>query len=507
MDTPHRTTDVLVVGAGPTGLMLANWLRKLGVDAVLIDGKAGPTRESRAIGVQSRTLEIFDQLGLADRVLERAQHAGLVRQGYGKRSYAPVPLGELGRGLTPFPGLYFLEQSRNEEILSSNLVAVGGEVLWGTRLVGLEDTGTVSASVEGPEGPSVIEARYCVACDGGSSEVRRLKGIPFEGVTNEYTFYVLDALAVGGLPDASVNIRQGATDFLLAFPMKSSPGSDDAFRLIGVVPTTGDADVPEEVAQARLSSVFGVTYGTSRWFSTYRVHHRLAARFRDGAVFLAGDAGHLHSPVGAQGMNTGLQDAHNLAFKLADVLRHAAPEEYLDRYDAERRPVARRLVRSTDRVFGYLTSNALPARLTRRLVPRLVLPVVVRVLPHLPLAGRLAGYLGQLRIHYWMSSRAKAAARGRRGRVVGRRLPWTGTNFDVLRDAVWQVHIYGGMDDPVADAVGRSLDLPVHRFPAAPGKGLQDGFFYLVRPDGFVASAAPAHSAVSELRGALPTAL
>ncbi|MBG6216417.1 2-polyprenyl-6-methoxyphenol hydroxylase-like FAD-dependent oxidoreductase [Arthrobacter sp. CAN_A6] len=504
MDTPHRTTDVLVVGAGPTGLMLANWLRKLGVDAVLIDAKAGPTRESRAIGVQSRTLEIFDQLGLADRVLEEAQHAGLVRQGYGKRSYAPVPLGELGRGLTPFPGLFFLEQSRNEQLLASNLVASGGEVLWGTRLVGLEDAGTVSASVEGRDGPTVIEARYCVACDGGSSEVRRLKGIPFEGVTNQHTFYVLDALAVGGLAEASVNIRQGASDFLLAFPMKSPSGSDNAFRLIGVVPTAGDADVSEEVAQARLSAIFGVSYGTSRWFSTYRVHHRLAARFRDGAVFLAGDAGHLHSPVGAQGMNTGLQDAHNLAFKLADVLRHSASPDYLDRYDSERRPVARRLVRSTDRVFGFLTSNAVPARLARRLVPRLVLPVVVRVVPRLPLAGRLAGYLGQLRIHYWMSPGAKEAANGRRGRVVGRRLPWTGVNFDVLREAVWQVHTYGGMDDAVADAVGRSLGLAVHRFPAAPDKGLQEGFFYLVRPDGFVAAGAPASSAVSELHRALP---
>ncbi|WP_026550685.1 FAD-dependent monooxygenase [Arthrobacter sp. Br18] len=500
-----QSTDVLVVGAGPTGLMLANWLQKLGFRVILADGKAGPTRESRALGVQSRSMEIYDQLGVIDTVLDQAQHAERVRPGYGKRSFGEVPVGALGSGLTPYPGIYFLEQSRNERILVRNLERLGGRVLWDSGLVSLEDSADgVRAVLSTPGGARRVEARYCVGCDGGSSIVRKLRGIPFLGITNEYTFYVVDAFSTTGVVGGDVNLRLGETDFLLAFPLKDAVEGRSTHRLIGVLRQAGTADISEHIVRERLARIFGVAYGESEWFSTYRVHHRVAERFRDGAVFLAGDAGHVHSPVGAQGMNTGLQDAHNLALKLADVLAGRAGDAFLDRYDAERRPVAERLINSTDRVFGLVTSHRLPVRLVRRLLPPLFGPVAVRLLPRLPISFRLAGYLGQLRIHYWMSAGAKAAARGRRGRVVGRRLPWTGVNFDVLREAVWQVHTYGAMDDAIVDAVGLSLNLPVHRFPAAQDNGLQAGFFYLVRPDGFVAAEAPAHSAVSVLRGALP---
>ncbi|WP_159617630.1 FAD-dependent monooxygenase [Arthrobacter zhaoguopingii] len=505
MAASEVSTDVLIVGAGPTGLMLAAWLRGLGVDAVLADGKGEPTRESRALGIQSRTMEIYDQLGVIGPVLEQAQKAFSIKPGYGRRSFGEVPLAALGEGLTPHPGLHFLEQSKNERILLAELQRRGGDVLWNRRLTGLSTrTGGATAEFSGPEGPLTVTARYVVGCDGGSSAVRTLSGIPFEGVTNEYVFYVADALDVQGLSAATVELRLSGDDFLLAFPLKGTEEGQTNHRLIGVLRSTGTADIVEDVARGRLSELFGVTYGTSRWFSTYRVHHRVAAAFRAGPVFLAGDAGHIHSPVGAQGMNTGLQDAHNLAFKLADVLAGRAGEELLDRYNAERRPVALRLVSVTDRVFAGVTSGATTARTLRRILPRLAGPVAVRVLPAAPIAPRFAGYLGQIRIHYWMSEGAKAAARGRRGRVVGRRLPWTGPNFAPLADAVWQVHSYGDTDAELADALGRALGLPVHRFPAAPAAGLRPDRFYLVRPDGFVAAEAPAHRGVSALRAALP---
>ncbi|WP_247827209.1 FAD-dependent monooxygenase [Arthrobacter antioxidans] len=494
--------EVLVVGAGPTGLMLANWLVKLGRRIALIDGKDGPTVESRALGVHSRSLEIYDQLGVIDRVLAEAVRVESVRQGFGHASFAPVPLAGLGRGITPYPGIHVLEQSANERILGDNLRTLGGTVRWRHRLVSLEQVGDgVLAVVEGPDGPSTIRARFAVGCDGAGSTVRSLCGTDFEGTTSRQSFYLVDAVGVDGLNPASVNVRLGATAFLLAFPMRSAEDGRTGQRLIG---TAGDDDAPditEEGARRRMAEGFGVTYEDSRWFSTYRVHHRIAARFRTGSVFLAGDAAHVHSPVGAQGMNTGLQDAHNLAFKLHDVISGRAPDALLDRYGAERRPVAVRLLQTTDTAFRGLISTSRTAVLVRRFVPRVVVPVIVTVLPRLPIGRRLAGYLGQVRIHY----RMEGAQEGRRrDAVVGRRLQWTGDNFDALRSASWQLHLYA--PDPAAarraEAAAVELGLPLHSFGSTGSTPLRPGTLYLVRPDGFVAAASAPAEAVAVFRAA-----
>ena len=498
---PHDggRVDVLVVGAGPTGLMLANWLVKLGASVTVIDGKAGPTRESRALGVHSRSMEIYDQLGVVDRVLAQAVRAESMRQGFGRTAFALIPLTGLGRGLTPYPGMYILEQSANERILADYLQEVGGSVRWRQRLSSLsEEDGGVVAVLDGPTGSSTVRARFAVGCDGASSTVRSLCGTAFEGTTSKQTFYLVDAVGVHGLAPASVNIRQGATGFLLAFPMQPDASGRNGQRLIGIA---GDdaPEVTEDYARHRFAESFGVMYEDSRWFSTYRVHHRIAAHFRTGPVFLAGDAAHVHSPVGAQGMNTGLQDAHNLAFKLADVAAGRVPESVLDRYESERRPVALRLLKTTDALFRGITSRSAAATLVRRYVPRVVLPVGVAVLPHLPLGRRLAGYLGQLRIHYRMDA---APSTRRRDAVVGRRLPWTGENFDVLRAAVWQVHLYAAEREAALQAEAAALDLglPLHTFATTGSSPLRPGILYLVRPDGFVATASPPACAAAGFR-------
>ncbi|WP_104167938.1 FAD-dependent monooxygenase [Arthrobacter sp. SX1312] len=494
----QENVDVLVVGAGPTGLMLANWLVKLGVRIAVVDGKDGPTVESRALGVHSRSMEIYDQLGVVDRVLAEAVRVQSIRQGFEHASFAAVPLARLGRGITPYPGIYILEQSANERILGDNLRALGGSVRWRHRLSSLEQAdGSVHAVVDGPDGSSTIRARFAVGCDGASSTVRSLCGTAFEGTTSRQSFYLVDAVSVGGLIPASINVRLGATAFLLAFPMRPADDGRTGQRLIGIA---GDDDAPaitEDFARRRMAEVFGVTYEDSRWFSTYRVHHRIAAHFRTGAVFLAGDAAHVHSPVGAQGMNTGLQDAHNLAFKLDDVVSGRAPEPLLDRYEAERRPVAVRLLQTTDTVFRGVTSTSGTAVLVRRFVPRVVVPVAVAVLPRLPIGRRLAGYLGQVRIHYRMDG-SPPGRRGRRDAVVGRRLPWTGDNVEALRSSTWQLHLYAA-DDAAAREAGVAADelgLPLHTFAATGSTPLRAGLLYLVRPDGFVAAAAAPAEAV-----------
>ncbi|MEV4345689.1 FAD-dependent monooxygenase [Actinoplanes sp. NPDC049596] len=477
------TCDVLVAGAGPTGLMLANWLIKLGVDVIVADGKEGPTRESRALVVQARSLEIYDQLGLGDLVLNAAHRADALAPGFGDRAFGRIPIGPLGGEVTPFPYIQVLEQSRNEEILYENLQKIGGRVHWETPVTAVTQT---EDGVVAKVGNDTVRSRFCVGCDGANSIVRRARRIPFEGVTNPHRFFVLDAAATGGLVENAINVRPGRADFLIGFPMRGRGN----WRIIGLV---GDEELGEEDVRPRIRR-FGVTYSEARWFATYKVHHRVAAAFRDGPFFLAGDAAHVHSPVGGQGMNTGLQDAHNLAFKLADVVHGRRKDAWLDRYEAERRPVAKTLVATTDRIFGLVTSQRLAARALRALAVPLLAPMGVRVLPRASGGSRLFQYVSQIRIHYWMTTGAQAASGGRRDEVVGRRLPWTGGNFDVLRELTWQIHAYGG----VAEADVPDLGVPVHVFAPAPRTGLVAGRLYLVRPDGFVAAeAAPSEAVIA----------
>ncbi|MEV6345081.1 FAD-dependent monooxygenase [Actinoplanes sp. NPDC051851] len=483
--------DVLVVGAGPTGLMLANWLTRLGVDVLIVDGKDGPTRESRALVVQARSLEIYDQLGIGDQVLDAAYRAESLAPGFGARVFGRIPLGAIGRGVTPYPFIEVLEQSRNEEILYDNLRKLGGEVRWETPVTALAQT---DEGCEAKVGNDTVRARYCVGCDGAGSVVRKSRRIAFEGVTNEHRFFVLDAAAVTGMVDGAINVRPGRSDFLLGFPMTGG-----AWRLIGLIrDADGDGSLEEDDARAWMRDSYAVTYGEIRWFATYRVHHRVAAAFRDGPFLLAGDAGHVHSPLGGQGMNTGLQDAHNLAFKLADVLQGRRRDGWLDRYEAERRPVARTLVATTDRLFGLITSDRPARRLLRRLLVPLIAPLAVRGLPRTRGGGRLFQYVSQTRVHYPIGPDARTPD-GRRDPVVGRRLRWTGVNFGVLQAACWQIHGYGGVTTETAPDLG----LPVHLFPAAPQTGLRPGVFYLIRPDGFVAAVAAPAVAEERFRRAL----
>ncbi|MFJ6415551.1 FAD-dependent monooxygenase [Paeniglutamicibacter sp. NPDC091659] len=507
MDSKQLQTDVLVIGAGPTGLMAAAWLHKFGIDAQIIDSKSGPTRESRALALQARSMEIYRQLGLVDEVLRRAIPTGELRPGIGARSFKSIKLNRLGYSQTRYAGLTMLEQSANEEILTDSLKAAGHEVLWSHGFDSLQETGKrVEVRCTGPEGPLTISARYVIAADGASSPVREALGIAFEGETADQVFYVLDANGVTGM-GSGINVRFAEENFMLGFPMGTDAQGGERRRLLGIVnePETAGTDVievDEKRARTALRREFGVLYTDAQWFSRYRVHHRVAETFARGRIFLAGDAAHIHSPVGAQGMNTGLQDVHNLVCKLNDVLSGGMPGDYLQRYEAERRPVALRLVKTTDRVFSAVTSTSWLARTLRiRMLP-VIWPMAIRMIGRIPAGRRFFGYLSQIRIHYWITEHARdraSLARGfaktrRRGKVMGRRLPWvpfrTGEypdNFEVLNDASWQVHGYGGSSSARANELATELGVGCHVFPAAATYLLPEGSVVLVRPDMFVA--------------------
>ena len=334
----NTDTDVLVVGAGPTGLMLANQLARRGVRARIIDRHAGPARESRALGVQARTLEIYSHLGIAEQALDLGTRAdGAVLWAQGRRA-ARVPLGDIGRDLSPYPFLLVLGQDDNERLLGGALRAQGLTVEWNTELVGLtQDADRVTATLKRPDGTrGDVTVAWLAGCDGARSSVRELSGIAFEGAPYEHVFFVADVQATGSMAPGVLNVYLWRSGFHLFFPMRGT----DHWRIVGILPPhlrgRDDLKFEEVIPAVRQEAGGGLSFQSCSWHSTYRIHHRRAARFHDRRCFLLGDAAHIHSPVGGQGMNTGLQDAYNLAWKLALVVSGRAGAALLHSYEDER---------------------------------------------------------------------------------------------------------------------------------------------------------------------------
>ncbi len=366
---------VLIVGAGPTGLMLGNQLARRGARALIVDRNPGPSIQTKALGVQARTLEIYAHLGIVERALELGTRATGANMWVSGRRAARVPLGDIGRDLSPYPFLLILGQDDNERLLGEALRARGVGVRWSTELVGLAQTSEgVSATLKCADGSTAaVRADWVAGCDGARSAVRSLNGVPFVGAPYEHVFFVADTTATGPMVPSELNVYLWRGGFHLFFPMRGT----DHWRVVGILPPAlRDRDGLEfeaVVPSIRGEAGSGVSFQSCSWFSTYRIHHRRAARFRDRRCFLLGDAAHIHSPVGAQGMNTGLQDAYNLGWKLAFVTSGRADADLLDSYPIEREPVAQRLLETTDRAFSVVVSDRWLARLLRtRVLPRML---------------------------------------------------------------------------------------------------------------------------------------
>jgi 2-polyprenyl-6-methoxyphenol hydroxylase-like FAD-dependent oxidoreductase len=359
-------TDVLVVGAGPTGLMLANQLVRRGVRTLIIDRHAGPSLETRALGVQARTLEIYAQLGIVDQAL------ALGRRGSGGNIWADgerrahVGLSDAGDQVTPYPFILILGQDDNERIMGENLRAIGGSVEWNTELVSLAQQGdSVRAELKGANGSRRISAAWVAGCDGARSTVRESCGITFAGAPYEHVFFVADTEMTGSMVPDEVNVYLFRKGFHLLFPMRGK----DHWRLVAILPPElrdkPDLKFDEVIPVLHKDASENLQIKSCSWFSTYRIHHRGAVRFREGRCFVLGDAAHIHSPVGAQGMNTGLQDAYNLGWKVALVVKNQAKAQLLDSYEQERLPVAHALLNGTDRAFQMVVSDSWIAGLLR----------------------------------------------------------------------------------------------------------------------------------------------
>ncbi len=484
-------TQVLIAGAGPTGLVLALWLTKQGVRVRIIDRTTGPGTTSRAIAVQARTLELYRQLDLTDELVRHAQKVAGMNLWVKGRKRKRVPLTNLSAALTAYGPLAY-PQDEHEQLLIEHLARLGVRVERQTELLSFrqDDTG-VTSLLRGPDGQEhSCEAAYLAGCDGAHSVVRQGIGAEFPGGTYRQIFYVADVQASGPALDGELHVDLDEADFLAVFPLKGAGRA----RLIGTVRDERAAH-PEnlkfEDVSAQAIAHMKVQVQQLHWFSSYRVHHRVTDHFRQGRVFLLGDAAHIHSPAGGQGMNTGIGDAINLAWKLQAVLAGAARVALLDTYETERRAFAVKLVATTDKAFTLATAPGKLARFVRTRVVPLVLPVIFS----LQAARRfLFSTVSQITIHY----RESAISEGQAGRLRGgERLPWVGApedNFQVFRVISWQVHVYGAAR-PQLTQWCRHHGISLHSWawqPAHATAGLVRDAMYLVRPDTYVALAADA---------------
>ncbi|MFE9690233.1 FAD-dependent monooxygenase [Micromonospora sp. NPDC005806] len=502
--------EVLVVGAGPTGLAMAGQLAAFGVRTRVVDRALDRVHESRALAVQPRTLEVLAGLGVTDELVSRgnpAVHLCLHTRGRQRM----VPLFDLGLRDTAYPYLLLLSQAETERILGGHLTAAGITIERGVELVGLDRVGDGAvAMLRRPDGRTErVPARYVVGCDGAHSTVRHLAGIGFEGAAYPQTFVLAD-LEADGVDVGAAHAFLSEQGMFLLFPL----GHPATWRVLAMRPRTDqtapDAPVTLDLVQALADRYTGATVRLRDpvWMTTFRLHHRAATRYRSGPMFLAGDAAHIHSPAGGQGMNTGIQDAVNLGWKLARALQGHSDPLLLDSYEAERAPVGRMVLRFTDRAFTVATATNPLVRFARsRLAPAL-LPVVLAPRFVRSIAFRM---VSELSIGYRDSPLSvEGPGAPRKGPRPGDRLPdtplWSDGDGPTLHQLTgepgWHVLLCGppGAWPAAATTALDRYGITVHRLttpdvgagrtpvPALRRLGVTSGAaaLYLVRPDGHV---------------------
>ena len=467
------TVPVLIVGAGPTGLTAAVELSRLGVDVRIVDRAVRPSAESRALAVQARTMELLRVRGVGDEMLalgNRARAAGLYA---GDRKLAPI---ELHRMPSTFNFILMLAQSETERLLTEQLARQGVKVERGVEVTSVRPGAeTVTVTLRGTEGGREhVDASYVIAADGPHSALRKALGVPFPGRTLPQDYVLADLHIAGDLPEDEVSIFLGRHGFVAVFPMGRG-----RFRMMATDPDrrlVGDSEPTVDQMQELYDRTVGVPARLHdvNWSSRFRINSRHVPTMRMGRVFFGGDAAHVHSPAGGQGMNVGIQDMVNLSWKVAMVLDGRARATLLDTYSPERLPVIRTVVRFTEigtRVFN--STNPLVHALRVRLAPK--------ALGRNAVQNAAAAMFGQVSAGY--RGGALAEDGGDFGALrAGDRVP----DVDGLYDALdlGGLTLFSGVR-AVAD-VGRAWDGVVSVRDAA---ALAPEGWLLVRPDGYLAAA------------------
>ena len=514
--------DVLVIGAGPTGLALAGDLKARGVSCRIIDRAPSRSDKSRALAVQPRTLEMLHRFGKAVPLVACGRRGLHVRMMVDGKPAAALDIGDVGMDDTPFPFVLFVSQAETERVLEDRLTELGGAVERPIELVRFasDERGVVATlkRCDGDAHEEQVRARWLVGCDGAHSAVRRGAGLDFAGAAYPQEFVLADVHVdwpdgppeVDALSEPPLRFFFAKDGILVVFPLKSGASRLIASRA-GAVAREGELTLDEMQSIASALVPRPIHLRDPVWLSRFHLHHRGVDRYRRGRVFVAGDAAHIHSPAGGQGMNTGIQDALNLAWKIALVARGEAPERILDTYDEERRPVGQRLLAYTDRLFSFAASpsrfvlgvrNLLAPRLARFVVARKERRArAFRFISQLGIAYRKSSIVGEERAHR-LTGGPRPGARAPDGPLRGSRSspPPAGTDevtlFDRMRCARFCVVAFGAACVSLESArIGRLADRVEGIAVADDAAVLRErygadgaaGAWYLIRPDGYVA--------------------
>ncbi|MEU3709213.1 FAD-dependent monooxygenase [Streptomyces catenulae] len=497
-EDPGDAVDVLIAGAGPTGLALAIDLTRRGLRALVVERQQTLSPGARGTGHQPRSLEVYDDLGLLDAMQAGGgpyPEIGVWRDGRLVESltaverYEPTPA-------TPYANILMVPLFRTVKLFHDRLRELGGEVRFGTELTTFsQDTEGVTATLRGPDGVSrPVRARYLVAADGGRSTVRRALGITMSGPSLEEGAALLADVRVEGLDRDHWHrwVLPGEFGGVMMLPLART----DLFQVFVIAPdeTPDPSEEGTRAALARHTHLTPEQIREVRWTSVYRPRAARADTFRSGRVFLTGDAAHIHSPAGGQGLNTGVQDAYNLGWKLGQVLRHGAPDTLLDSYEAERLPIADHILDTSTRL--HRDRNWRRSRDLHQLgIGYPDSPLTQELRPHVPESVPHAG-----------DRAPDAPCTTPDGAPV--RL------FDLLRGPHFTLLALGDVEldtaalpaDPTllrtVRAAGPSPDLldPHGHLRDAYGP---DAALYLIRPDGYITWAAPAEGAPGRVAEAL----
>jgi 2-polyprenyl-6-methoxyphenol hydroxylase-like FAD-dependent oxidoreductase len=484
--------DVVVVGAGPTGLALALQAHDHGARVRVVERRPGAFRPSRALIVHPRTLEVLRPLGVTDALLAGGDISPAVHLHLGRREI-PVQLGSFDIPDTAFPHLLFERQAVVEAVLADALADRGVKVERGVDLVEVR-SGPDDAEVMLRQAGRVesVSCRFVAGCDGAESTVRRLAGVGLRGGFYAQQVLLADVELNGDLAPGVAHIAAGRDGVLFVF----SIGEHATWRLLATRPW-GHAQPSDEVSAHEVQNLLddaGLVAGVDdvAWSSRVQLQHRIASRYRQGPLFLVGDAAHVHSPAGGQGMNTGIQDALNLGWKLAfaasDAPSRPGRTALLDSYECERRPVARQVLALTHALFWAEAGTGPLAKFARGSLAPLASPAVPYVLRQRRLVAEGVRLLSQLRVHYRRSALSvEGSPPGCRGPRPGDRLPDAPVDVAGRR---WRLHellahpgVHVLLERDAISPEQRTLGplVRVHRILDRPGAGA-----VIVRPDGYV---------------------
>lgn len=460
MSDEPASCDVLIAGAGPVGLFLANECARRGLRWRLIEARATQSVHSKALAIFPRTLEIFDTAGVVQPFLDAANRvtwATVVAHG---RQLARI---QFTPDDTPYPFVAMVPQDVTEKILAESLVKRGGRIEYETKLVNAEQhDGRVRALLERDGRTTEVVAGFLVGSDGAHSAVRHLLDLPFAGAEYHASFLLADVETNQELPADEMQLCPSEFGPLAIFPMSATRR-----RIVATIAKTeNDAPSLELVRKLLIERApKGIAALSLKWSSYFRIHHRQVDQLRVGRMFIAGDAAHIHSPFGGQGMNTGLQDVWNLAWKIDLVARGRANDRLLDSYTSERRPVIKNVIAITDLITRAMGTASKPAQLLRDVA----LPIVSR---SRAFQRRFVGTLSELDIRY----RGSPVIEGDGERHFDGALRDAGGRFVLL--------LGSGCDSRTVEAAEQlaASYTDILECRAAPARGIA-----LLRPDGYVA--------------------